>query len=409
MDLKKKINLMGIIISFIGVLVSFLLAIEYFGLGTQNIAEGACSTLGGGDSCAKVAESSYSYIPFPFLGNVPIALFGFGFYATVLYLFGTNFKSKVEEEAKNSARIIFALGALAFLVDIGLLIISVFVLETICRLCLITYFITAAILVLSYLLLQAEALDFKKAGSLILGSLGTLSVVFLFNFSVGFTASKLIASPKSNHLATSKDMDKSAIEERIKAYEASANLNIDLTGSASMGKPDAPIVIVKFADFNCGHCMHTSHILQKVLAEYDGMVRVIYKNFPLDGSCNRLVGEPRPGATSCIAAAAAICANKQGKFEAMYHGLYENTEKGVAHTASSVLNLASLNGINTAQLKSCMSSSETQNLLNKEIDSAEKLDIKATPSLFINDKRIESGTPNPEFLKALIERLIKKL
>jgi protein-disulfide isomerase/uncharacterized membrane protein len=407
---QKKLNVIGVIAAFLGVVLSFILTIEYFGLGTENIADSACSALGGAGSCAKVAESQYSYIPsVPLLGNIPIALFGFGFYGTLVFLFGMNLKSTSREENEERLQIILGLSSLAFLFDLVLLGISIGVIGTICQLCAFTYVITLGILGISFYALKDKKIIPGQVIGKITKAIGTLFIIFLFNFSVAYATSKLATSKGSNSLATSQGMDKDEISNRITAYEAGEKLNIDLTGSASIGKASAPIVIVKYADFNCGHCLHTSHILAKVLADYDGMVRVVYKNFPLDGSCNRLVQEPRPGASSCIAAMAAICADKQGKFAEMYHGLYDNTEKGVTHTASTVLNLANTLSLNTNQLKTCMSSKEAQTQLNREIDVAEKLNIQATPSLYINDKKIDSGTPNPIFLKTLLDRLISKL
>jgi protein-disulfide isomerase/uncharacterized membrane protein len=407
---QKKLNIIGALVSFIGLALSFLLAVEYFGLGGSNIGEGACTALGGGGSCAEVAKSQYSFIPsVPVLGNVPIALFGFGFYGMILFLFGMNIKSQSEEENQERLRIILGLSLLAFSVDLVLLAISLFLIGTLCQLCAITYVVSIALLGISFYSLRGGKIKPAEAVKSISSSIGTLFIIFLFNFSLAFAASKLVTTQGDNVLSTSKSIDETEIANRITAYESGEKLNIELAGSASIGSATAPIVIVKYADFNCGHCLHTSHILQKVLADYDGMVRVVYKNFPLDGSCNRLVSEPRPGASSCIAAIASICADKQGKFAAMYHGLYDNTEKGVAHTGSTVLNLANTLGINTNQLKACMGSKEAQTQLNREIDNAEKLDIKATPSLYINDKRIESGTPNPKFLKVLLDRLISKL
>lgn len=407
---QKKLNIIGGIVSLVGLVISFLLAVEYFGLGSTNLGDSACSALGGSGSCAKVAESQYSFIPsVPVIGNVPIALLGFGFYGTILFLFGMNFKSTDEGENLERLQIGFSLSILALVIDMILFGIAIGIIGAVCQLCVVTYFVSAALIIVFYLSLKSKKLFPENIPNVIKTSIGTLFVIYLFNFSIGFASSKFITSDSSNQLATSQGLDQKEIADRIDTYEKGPSLNIDLSGSASIGSPTAPIVIVKYADFNCGHCLHTSHILQKVLADYDGMVRVVYKNFPLDGNCNRLVSEPRPGASSCIAAIASICADKQGKFAEMYHGLYDNTEKGVTHSASTVLNLANLLSLNVNQMRACMGSKEAQAQLNKEVDMAEKLDIRATPSLYINDKRIESGTPNPIFLKALLDRLISKL
>lgn len=408
---RKNLALAGVIGGAIGLIVSFLLAIEYFGIGTENVASSACSALGGGDSCLKVAESSYSAIPgVPFLGNVPIALLGFGFYGLITYSFFLVTRAKSNEEVSNFISLLFPILVLGLVFDFILLGISVGIIGTICQLCFITYIVTIALLVILFLLWKTEGkptLNFLLA---IKDGMTTAALVYFFTFSLGFATSKMwVSGSNSNTLATSRGMDSAEIQSKIAAYFQEPTLGIKVEGYPFIGKKEAPITIVKYADYNCGHCMHTSHILHTVLSEYDGMVRVVYKNFPLDGTCNRLMQQPRPGATSCVAAIAAICADKQGKFEPMYRGLYDNLEKGVAHSGSSVVNLANSIGLNVNSLKACMASKEAQNQLNAEIDEAEKLNIQSTPSLYVNDRKIESGTPNPIFLKSLLEQIIQKM
>ncbi|MGV3667797.1 MAG: thioredoxin domain-containing protein [Leptospira bouyouniensis] len=408
---RKNLAIGGLVVGVLGLLFSFLLAVEYFGIGTDNVAGAACSALGGGDSCLKVAESSYSAIPgIPFLGNVPIALLGFGFYGLVVYVFYLISKSSSSDEVSKLISLLFPVLALGLFFDLILFGISVGIIGTICQLCFITYIVTITLLVILYLLWKTEGKPKLDIPSSIKDGYATFGLVFFFSFSVGFASSKMwVKGESSNTLATSRGMDSKEIQTKIDAFFLEPTLGIKTQGSPSIGKKDAPITIVKYADYNCGHCLHTSHILHTVLSEYDGMVKVVYKNFPLDGSCNRLMQQPRPGATSCIAAMAAICADKQGKFEPMYRGLYDNLEKGVAHSGASVVNLGNLIGLNVNSLKTCMASKEAQNQLNAEIDEAEKLNIQSTPSLYINDRKIESGTPNPVFLKTLLEQIIQKM
>ncbi|TGL56139.1 protein-disulfide isomerase [Leptospira kemamanensis] len=408
---RKNLAISGIVVGVLGLLFSFLLAVEYFGIGTENLAGAACSALGGGDSCLKVAESSYSAIPgVPFLGNIPIALLGFGFYGLVTYAFFTISKSANSDEVAKLISLLVPVLVLGFIFDLILFGISVGIIGTICQLCFVTYLVTISLLAIVYLLWQTEGKPKLDMVSSIKDGYATFGLVFFFSFSVGFATSKMwVKGESSNTLATSRGMDSKEIQSKVSAYFQEPTLGINIAGSPFIGKKDAPITIVKYADYNCGHCLHTSHILHTVLSEYDGMVKVVYKNFPLDGSCNRLMQQPRPGASSCIAAMAAICADKQGKFEPMYRGLYDNLEKGVAHSGASVVNLGNLIGLNVNSLKTCMASREAQNQLNAEIDEAEKLNIQSTPSLYVNDRRIESGTPNPVFLKTLLEQIIQKM
>lgn len=154
---RKNLALAGVVGGVIGLIVSFLLAIEYFGIGTENIANTACSALGGGDSCLKVAESSYSAIPgVPFLGNVPIALLGFGFYGLLTYSFFLVTKAKSNEEVSKFISLLFPVLVLGLLFDLILFGISVGIIGTICQLCFVTYIVTIALLGILYLLWKTE-------------------------------------------------------------------------------------------------------------------------------------------------------------------------------------------------------------------------------------------------------------
>jgi protein-disulfide isomerase len=56
-----------------------------------------------------------------------------------------------------------------------------------------------------------------------------------------------------------------------------------------------------------------------------------------------------------------------------------------------------------------MSSKDVVEAINRDVEEARILDIKSTPSLFINNRAIDPGTPDPVFLRALLSNLTKKL
>ncbi|MCZ8238694.1 MAG: thioredoxin domain-containing protein [Leptospiraceae bacterium] len=407
MDLKNsnKLVLGGLGAAVIGVFLSFLLVLEYFG-SAGALGQGLCSVVGSGDSCHQVASSSYSAIRnLPFFGDIPIALFGLGFYGSMAFGYFRLNQAKDEAEAKSTVDLLFIFACLALAIDLVLLIISVGVIGTICSMCVMTYLVSIALLGIAYLLKKkmstVEKIDIvtnlKK-------NILNYAIAFLAFFSLG----QAIGKSTSNQMNLGSENGSGSFQAKITAFEAKPSLNLDLKGSAIAGNPDAPIVIVKYADFNCGHCMHTSHVLNDMIREFDGLVKVVYMNFPLDGNCNRLVQGQRPGASSCIAATAALCGDRQGKFKTIYDGLYKDTENGVMHSPSTVLNLASKSSLNMNEFKACMGSGVTTAQLNKEIDQAEKLNIQSTPSLFINNKALDPGSPDEDYLRALLKYLVNK-
>ncbi|MCE9501613.1 MAG: thioredoxin domain-containing protein [Leptospira sp.] len=415
-DKVSAFGIGGILLSITGVIISLLLIFEFFGSGGALVST-LCSVSGGG--CEKVAESNFSgFRNLPLLGDLPVALFGFTFYGLVAALFITPLFSSQDNPSKIVlASLALALSIIAILADLALAVISVFVIDAVCILCVATYAVSIGIAVVSFLELKRLTGDtdsmianFKgvfTSREILNKKLLNLSIIILGFFATGMVFGNAAKPGSSFSISENSDM-KTKIKEGLRIYETLPVVQIDMTNVPIAGEKTAPITIVKYADFNCGHCMHASHILKTILAEYTGIVRVAYKNFPLDGNCNKFVQRQSPGASSCIAASAAICAEKQGRFYPVYAGMYSDNEKGQMHTVSSINQIASLSGLNMSQFKKCLGSTEVRDQIMKEVDEAGRLRIESTPSIFVNNRPIASGTPEIEFLRALINHLMKK-
>ncbi|TGK28102.1 protein-disulfide isomerase [Leptospira gomenensis] len=398
-------NKISVVLSALGLILSFLLIQKYYG-DPGSVGEALCNTLSEPGSCDKVSESSFSAIRnVPALGDIPIALFGFVFYGFVGFLFVLSEIKK--ETADSNLRIAFYVLLLGLIVDGGLFAISVGVIQALCGLCAATYVITIALLAVNFSGFKSLSDKSIPAVSASLnGQYLNLLIVVLSFFVVGLYGGRI--STGGSRLVSGGFGEKTAAQ-LIQEFEKTPTVRIDLKDVPVVGDPNAPITIVKYADFNCGHCMHTSKILKSFLSEYNGIIKVAYKNFPLDGNCNRLVGRKSPEASSCVAASAALCANQQNKFYPVYTGLYDDNEAGVMHTAATVIRLAERNGLNMDQFRSCMSSTKVRDQISREVEEAEVLKINSTPTLFINGKPLpKSGTPDVDFLRQLINQLINQ-
>lgn len=397
-------NKISIILSVLGLVFSFLLIQKYYG-DPGSVGETLCNALSESGSCDKVSESAYSAIRnVPGLGDLPIALFGFLFYGFVGFLFVLSEIKK--ESAEVNLRLAFYVLLLGLIADLGLFLLSVGVIKALCGLCAATYVVTILLLAVNFT--TFKSISDKSIGTVLNslnGNIFNFIIVILFFFVLGLYGGKI--STGGARLVSGAANGEKSIPEQLKEFGTTPTVSIDLKDAPVVGDPNAPITIVKYADFNCGHCMYTSKILKSFLSEYNGIIKVAYKNFPLDGNCNRLVGRKSPEASSCVAASAALCANQQKKFYPVYTGLYDDNEAGVMHTAVTVTRLAEKNGLNMDQFRSCMSSTKIRDQINREVDEAEKLRINSTPTLFINNKPLpKSGTPNVEFLHQLIRQLI---
>ena len=389
---KIDLNLFAIILSAAGAALSALLTIEYFG-GASGVVHALC---GAENSCHTVSQSDFSAIRnFPVLGDIPIAVFGFTFYGFLAYIFYLA-RSTESQQAKGIYRdISFYLISLGLVVDIGLLGISVFVIGAVCNLCASTYAVTLFLFLISlYLKRYITEEDVEQEIENVSLNRWNYTLVILFLFTIGMTLGRLSAGG-SNTASVFDEFDKSP------------KLGIETAGAPVLGDPNAPVTIVKFADFNCGHCMKASKVLRVLLSSYKGIVRVVYKNFPLDGSCNQYVERKQPGASSCVAALGAICADRQGKFKNVYAALYDNNEKGIMHSTASVIEVAANAGVNMDKFRKCMSSPDASKQLDFEIEQAMKLKINSTPSMFVNDKALPPGAHDYEFMQSVVNHIMK--
>jgi protein-disulfide isomerase len=155
---------------------------------------------------------------------------------------------------------------------------------------------------------------------------------------------------------------------------------IELGDSPSKGAPNAPVLIVEFADFECPACADKRPLLDKLVEEHSGKIRLVFKNFPLSMHQN-----------AEKAARAGIAAHRQGKFWQLHALLFENQTD---LSAASVEKLAQKAGLELARFRQDRDSEATADAVLRDRKQGEALQIDSTPSLFINGRKFPSS---PEF------------
>jgi len=399
---KIDLNILGIILASLGAILSAILIFEYYG-SLSDAFHSLCHT-SGGDGCKAVAESEYSgFKNVPFFGEIPVALIGFTFYGFTGYLFYLSLASARKIEGIYHD-LIFTVISMAVVADLVLLYVSVYKIGTICNLCLSTYGVTLFLFLIAiYQKRISSTREIEEDVENIATNKWNYAIAATSFFVIGLMLGK-VANGSSSLASTNKN---DQIAQLVMEFNKSPSMNIDLQNAPVVGDKNSPITIVKFHDYNCGHCMHTSKILNVIASSYTGIVKIAYKNFPLDGNCNRLVERKQPGASSCVAASASICADAQGKFKQVYEALFEDNEKGIMHTPATVIAIARNTGLDVAKFNQCMSSPRTADIISKDVNEGERLKIDSTPTLFVNDKKLVGGTPDVDYLKAIIDHLMK--
>ena len=143
--------------------------------------------------------------------------------------------------------------------------------------------------------------------------------------------------------------------------------------------------VVEYSDFLCPFCRNLGLALAQFVPQAGGRVVVYFKNYPLDSACNpKLKQSVHPGA--CNLALGAICAQRQGKFEA-YHDRVFGTEFHNPQAAD-VVRIAGEAGLNAAAMPGCLDDPKTKEALDAQIAEANRLEVTSTPTVYINGKKL---------------------
>ena len=171
-------------------------------------------------------------------------------------------------------------------------------------------------------------------------------------------------------------------------------------GSPIMGDPNAPITILEWGDYQCTFCykfhQNTLNVINEEFIE-TGKVKVIFKDFPLNGPDSKLAAE------------ASYCAHDQDKYWEYHDQLYENWagERTGWITRESLSEFAESINLEIVEFNKCLDENKYENKINSIYEFGNEIGIDATPSFLVfNDEKIikiRGNQPLEVFLKTFDE------
>ena len=383
-------NILIQILALAGLIISVKLCFIYYAANYDEFALSSFCSINDFIDCDGVAKTTYSQ----FLG-IPLSYLGVLLYLTILFLtFADKLKNlkflKFLEVFKNPESYITAIGTTAFLCSMLLAGISIWTIKKLCILCFVTYFLDLLIALIS-----AKG-QFKN----IIASFKTTFVDFIdgikkytktFIILVLVTGSFLAYSGITlnfvPHVKQIKSINKFR-KIKFNPYRVKGN---------ELGNPNANVIIELYSDYVCPLCYINNIMIHKAVKEYKN-IKVIHHNYPFDKECNKyILTNMHPMA--CFMSKAAIAAGNQGNYWEMSSLLYENQPKKIEN----VLKLAEQLGFNKDQFLKDFESKETEQKILKEIDNGDKLDIDATPTMYINEEKVVGVKPYFK-LQEILER-----
>jgi len=165
-----------------------------------------------------------------------------------------------------------------------------------------------------------------------------------------------------------------------------------------LGKEDAPVQVLAFADFECPACAQffvlTEPDVKQRLVE-TGEVAYRFIDFPLPGHRN-----------TWPASHAAACANEQGKFWPMHDMIFQGQDQWNGEATSRPKGVfkgyAETIGLNVAQWEQCFDEQKYLRNIQANRAEAERRMVGSTPS-FIIGSRLVAGSISFDKFKAYVD------
>lgn len=159
------------------------------------------------------------------------------------------------------------------------------------------------------------------------------------------------------------------------------------------GAKNAKIIILFFVDFQCPFCREAYPGFKKVMEKYAPAVKFVFKNLPL----------AEIHADAMNVANAAACAAEQGKFWQYYDGLFAIERFG----EQDLSRLSQAVGLEPKMFGACYEGKKFQTRIDHDMVDAAALDVRGTPTYFVNGVKLEGVIDSATWDKVILEFLKK--
>ena len=183
-------------------------------------------------------------------------------------------------------------------------------------------------------------------------------------------------------------------EDQAGQFVAANNAALVRMHSPSLGRVDAPVVIVEFLDPACETCAAFYPLVKQIIAANPDRIRLVLRYAPFHKGSDQVV-------------AVLEAARKQGKFwQALEALLAAQADWAPHHTAEVARIWPHLEraGLDVKQLRSDMNAPAIANVIEQDLLDAQTLKVAKTPDFFVN------GKPLPRFgyepLKQLVDEAL---
>ncbi|MBN1961765.1 MAG: DsbA family protein [Deltaproteobacteria bacterium] len=161
--------------------------------------------------------------------------------------------------------------------------------------------------------------------------------------------------------------------------------------SPTRGPEDAWVTMVEFSDFQCSYCREANNTIKELLDTYPDDLRLVFRHFPLPQH-----------KFAYNAAIAAQCAQPQNRFWEMAAILFAHQS---ALSNDDLASYAQQAELDIDLWNQCFTERQSFSRISADKNDATMALVSATPTFFINGKRLVGSLPLAEF-KTEIDKAI---
>jgi uncharacterized membrane protein/protein-disulfide isomerase len=415
--MHKKIRVLAttiVLLSSAGLLISFYLLFRFYSHEvSSNLPSETFCDVNAYINCSKVESSPWS----SFLGQ-PLGFWGVIYFSGLIALYfilTLSFYSLA----------LVVVSIIGVITSVVLLYVSIYKIQALCIFCTLVYLITLLLACLSFYLnklIRKNTNSSEKNSSYMQKPNKVYLATSCWILTTLFTV--LLAPPLFQRLARISqanlakplslysDVYAEAEEQKVLTGWKEAKIsNVPLNVTSNdlvLGAKENPIVqIVEFSDFECPACQRSFQEVQELLTEYPEKVQFVLKNFPLDKSCNPLI-QSEMHRYSCEAAKTAHCFGLEGYFKEALTTLFRSSiyPPPGSKLRESLFDLVASeiddDKIDSNKITKCIKSEVPVKKIEEDVKLGKLINLEYTPTIFINNKKLEESNNLNLLVKALI-------
>lgn len=400
--MSSRAHTVALVCVLVGLVASLAAAVVHFQLATTPGYESFCD-VNATWSCTQAYQSAYGRL----LG-APVSILGAGYFAALLALLTLGRRLETLASYLLAASVI----GLAFVLYLAWA--TIFVLGTLCLLCLTTYAAVVGLFFIAGAAATVPMIDVPDRLSRDLRRLGANPMALaVIAFVLGGTVASAAFFPHDPETAASPTATGTAraqapVEPPL-TDEQKAQLRASFDQQPRMIVPadaeGAAVVVVKFNDYQCPPCRQTFELYEPIWEKWaqkaPGKVKYISRDFPLEGECNASAPTGQHQA-ACEAAAGVRMARTVGKSKEFERWLFAN--QSTLSPSSVKAGLQEVAGIGDfdARYAATLPGVKSDTALGAS------LGVQSTPTFFINGVRIPGGIA-PQVLDYILEYELEKV